>query len=259
MIDGLMISHKHQPTAFIFSHPNHELASIGLITRLNPYRIIYITDGGGEKRCNETRDVLNSLGLADNVVFMNLSEDSFYEAIASSDCKYFESISRYIRTELSYEVPRYIFCDAVEFYNPTHDMTYPIVKSLNLSSTVFEIPLVYQDLTGNTVIQNPPESLKINSVCISLTEKEEELKSYLFKSKYHSLGEEMEYLISSDINLTKFEWVIKDRGFPIFPMHDQAIRYDVRGSELAAQNMCNVAITYKDHYVPLATMILENG
>ena len=187
------------------------------------------------------------------------SEDSFYGAIVSSDYKYFESISIYIRNELLREVPRYIFCDAVEFYNPIHDMTYPIVKSLDLSSTVFEIPLAYQDLTGNTVIQKPPESLKISSVCISLTEREEKLKSYLFKSKYHSLGEEMEYLISSDINLTKFEWVIKDRSFPIVPMHDQAIRYDMRGSELTAQNMFNVAITYRDHYVPLATKILENA
>jgi len=258
MIDWLTTSQEHHATAFIFSHPNHELASLSVIARLNPYRIIYITDGGGEKRCNETRDVLTDLGLVNNATFMNLSEDSFYAAITSLDCKYFESISRYIRNELLCDVPRYIFCDAVEFYNPIHDMTYAIVQSLNLPSTVFEIPLAYQDLNGNTIIQKPPESLKTNSVCIPLTEKEEELKSYLFKSKYRSLGKEMEYLISSDINLTKFEWIINDRSLPIFPMHDQVIRYDMRGSKLAAQNIFNVAITYRDHYVPLITKILEN-
>ena len=43
--------------------------------------------------------------------------------------------------------PRQVLCDAVEFYNPLHDMSLPIVAAaLNggADAAVFEVPLVYQ-------------------------------------------------------------------------------------------------------------------
>ncbi len=257
MINELLLE-EPKSTVFVFSHPNHELASIGMIARLQPCRIIYITDGGGENRCNETKNVLSELGLTDNAVFMNLSEDSFYKAILRLDCEYLKKISRRIMDELEFETSPYVFCDAVEFYNPIHDMTFPIVKSLGRSSNVFEIPLAYQNLFGDIVLQKPPESLKSNSICISLTESENHLKKYLFQSKYKSLGNEMERLIEADVSLTKFEWLIKDREFPILPMYDQVIRYNIRGSELTSKMTYAQPITYKENYVPLTTRILKN-
>jgi len=258
MINELLLK-EDKSTVFVFSHPNHELASLGRISRLQPCRIMYITDGGGENRCNETKNVLSELGLTDNAVFMNLSEDSFYNAILNLDYEYFQKISQGIMDELKCETSPYIFCDAVEFYNPIHDLTFPIVQSLSLSSTVFEIPLAHQTLAGDVVLQKPSERLKSNSICISLTESEKKMKDYLFQSKYNSLGDEMDRLIEADVSLTKFEWLIKDRDCPILPMCDQVIRYDIRGSELTSKMIYDQPITYREHYVPLTTRILKNG
>ncbi len=45
----------------IFSHPNHEIAVLGTIARLQP-EFLFLTDGGGQDRVDETKE-----GLADYV------------------------------------------------------------------------------------------------------------------------------------------------------------------------------------------------
>jgi hypothetical protein len=255
----LDIFNEQEKFAFVFSHPNHELALLGVIRRLKPHRIIYITDGGSQVRCNETRDVLHELDLIKNSIFMGLSENSFYDAILNIDCNYFKKIAKCIANHLGNEaLSTYsIFCDAVEFYNPIHDMTLPIVRSLQSFSRVFEIPLIYQNATREFIIQKPPEDLREFSTYILLVEDETRLKKCFFESKYNSLGDEMNYLIERDQELTKYEWFMKGRECPISPMKDQIIRYDERGRELASRRIYSRSITYQQHYFPLVTTLLK--
>ena len=143
---------QSRPIVFLFSHPNHEVAAFGMIKRTQPCRVIYMTDGGGEHRVNETKRVLSQIGLGENAVFLNRSEDSFYNGILNLDCDYFEALSETIKNLLKNLARPYIFCDAVEFYNPVHDMTLPIATSLGRLSTIFEVPLVYEDVNGDTFV-----------------------------------------------------------------------------------------------------------
>jgi hypothetical protein len=46
---------------FVFSHPNHEGAVLGMVQRLRPH-LVFLTDGGGERRVNETRAALPEPG-----------------------------------------------------------------------------------------------------------------------------------------------------------------------------------------------------
>ena len=62
------------PTLVVFSHPNHELAILGLLQRLRP-KIVYLTDGGGPKRISETEEGLASVGLLNQATFLNYTEN----------------------------------------------------------------------------------------------------------------------------------------------------------------------------------------
>ena len=68
----------------VFSHPNHEVAVLGTIFRLNPH-IVYLTDGGADARVAETREALQNFEPA-SVHFLNHTEKSFYDALLGRDC-----------------------------------------------------------------------------------------------------------------------------------------------------------------------------
>jgi hypothetical protein len=52
---------------FVFSHPNHEGAVLGMIQRLRPH-LVFLNDGGGERRVSETRAALAQIGLLERVI-----------------------------------------------------------------------------------------------------------------------------------------------------------------------------------------------
>ena len=250
---------KNRPVIFLFSHPNHEVAAFGMIYRLRPIKLIYLTDGGGEHRVNETKAVLTKIGLAENAVFLNRREDSFYNALLDLDCGYFEALSGTIRDLLIGFVAPYIFCDAVEFYNPVHDMTLPIAKSLGRFSTIFEIPLAYEDTNGNTFVQKPPNVSGPDAISVPLNKEEKRLKEYFLQTVYRSLGEQMDLLIKFDASLIEGEWFLTDRGWPISPKCGQVIRYDARGKKLVSEKAYARNITHEGNYVPLTTEFLRRG
>jgi hypothetical protein len=109
----------------VFSHPNHELAVFGLVQRLHPH-LIFLTDGGGAERVGQTERGLERIGLRDRAHFLNYTEAAFYEALIEGDVHLFREVARNLRAWLDCIRPAQVLCDAVEFYNPVHDLSLPI-------------------------------------------------------------------------------------------------------------------------------------
>ena len=115
------------PATMVFSHPNHEVAVLGTIFRLRPH-IIYLTDGGADARVAETKEALRSYQPA-SVHYLNHTEQSFYDALLGEDLPFYRAVSQEIRSLFRNLDGDAIYCDAVEFYNPVHDITLPIVRA----------------------------------------------------------------------------------------------------------------------------------
>src|SRR5262245_11842031 len=109
------------PRAVVFSHPNHEIALFGWLHRTKP-PIVYLTDGGGEARVAQTRAGLRSIGCLDRATFLGHTEASLYEALLGRDLRFWRALAEQVRAALAVHAPRQVFCDAVELYNPVHDM-----------------------------------------------------------------------------------------------------------------------------------------
>jgi len=236
-------------TICVFSHPNHELSIFGLLRRMRP-TLVFLTDGGGEHRINETRKGLASLGLEDRAIFLPYTEKSFYDGLLHVDSGFFYGVSTQLRTILQSDKPEQILCDAVEYYNPVHDMTLPLLVNANDSSwdRIFEVPLIYQKPDGSFGVQCAPDSQE-NRIEISLTDLESVLKRGALENTYKILKNTLgTVLLSSPAALEKE--TLFPASTPLrWPDAGRFLRYDRRGKELMARGEVSSEITHAYHFL----------
>lgn len=247
-------------TVVVFSHPNHELAIFGLLGSLRP-TILYLTDGGGERRVEQTRRGLASIGIADRARFLGYTEKSFYDALLERDCGFYAAVVARVGEELLSLRPARVLCDAIEFYNPVHDMSLPIVRAAlrgGPAAEVFEVPLVHQR-EGDT------ESYRIQRSCdpargrpVEWRLRPEELEAKLAARDriYTILTEQMGPLISG-IPLADLavEVVTPAPATLPEPGGGAVLRYERRAQLLLERGEIERAITYAGHYRPVATSL----
>jgi hypothetical protein len=246
-------------TVMVFSHPNHELAIFGLLQRLRPH-LVYLTDGGGAGRVNETRRGLQRIGLAERADFLNHSEASLYDALLDRNLALYREVVAQVRERLAARRPRQVFCDAVEFYNPLHDMSLPIVRAAldGTDAELFEVPLVYQTVGQREAyeVQRMPPSRRAGQVEVQLSERELATKLQARDSGYALLQQQMGPVLSS---ISDEHWC-KEIVAPAAPhlpkpVADCVLRYEWRGQTLLDRGEVAQRITYTEHYLPIATSL----
>lgn len=248
-------------TVCVFSHPNHELAIFGLLKRLKP-TLVFLTDGGGEHRINETKRGLASLGLEDRAIFLPHTEQSFYDGLLHVSQGFFYDVAGEVREILKKEKPEQILCDAVEYYNPVHDMTLPIVSNADGASWdgIFEVPLIYQRPDGSFGVQTAPES-QLDRVEFLLTEEESASKRNALENIYTILRDMLgQVLLSCPAALQK-ETIFPATTPMRWPDPGRFLRYERRGKELMADGKVPSEITHAYHFILLAAHLtgVANG
>jgi len=256
----------------VFSHPNHEVVAFGLLGRLKP-RIIYLTDGGGGRRITETRAGLARLGLLGRAVFLDHTEASFYEALLRKDAAFFRRVADEVR-EAAGGIPRQAFCDAVEFYNPVHDMSLPVVLAAfgrsrahdDLAAilkgenpgpgfSAFEIPLVYEDEVGQVVINRAVPTRRNVEISLQLLPFEITTKATAWEDVYTVLTETFSSVVG-DPRMHQVEHLVPAGDPARFPGDGVAVRYDKRGAALRQRGEVAEVITRAVHYLPTVKALL---
>ena len=253
----------HARRLMIFGHPGHELALFGLLQRYRPL-IVIITDGGGEERVEESRAGLSSIALAESAVFLRFREAAFYEALLDNDIDFFWEVSEALHTEIARAQAEQIFCDAIEFYNPVHDMTLPLVLRAGeglAKPRVFEVPLVYQ--MRSTVeayqIQRVPDELK--EYCLDYELNPEELRlevlarDFIYRNLRGQVGPE--FLSVTQEHLAREEIAVAGDPFKTPQNSGKAIRYEWRAQELQKKGIIKRVITYADHWLPITRALMD--
>jgi hypothetical protein len=242
-------------TIMVFSHPNHEVAVLGTILRLRPH-IIYLTDGGGEARVDQTKQALQDYQPA-SVHYLNHSEQSLYDALVVGDAEFYRALASEVGDIIAKLGGEVVYCDAVEFYNPVHDITLPVVRAALATNDVgiFETPLIYQK-TGSVEtfeLQRVPGSLSSQEICIELSQKELEQKTATIESGiYKMLFEQLGNAIPDALlRQGRHEHFLKGRSYLPTPGPEQVLRYEIRGKQLKDAGIVPEVITLKKHYAPI--------
>lgn len=247
-------------TVMVFSHPNHELAVFGLVQRLRPW-MVFLTDGGGPRRVDETRRGLDGLGLLDRATFLNHPEAEFYDRLLARDHDYWRTVVARLRAVFAATTPVRVLCDAVEFYNPVHDLSLPLVRAaLAADVPVFEVPLVYQRPGANECyeVQRVPPSRAGAALGLALTAVELDRKVRARGDVYHCLDAQMGPVLDGvpPDRLAREEVVAAPAHVPP-PDAERVLRYDWRAQHLHATGAVSEAITWAEHYVPVAAALAE--
>ena len=241
-------------TLVVFSHPNHELAIYGFMQRVRPWSV-YLTDGGGNERVEQTRRGLARIGLIEKATFLNHSEASFYQALVDCDSGFFKRVADQVGDAIAAVSPEYVLCDAVEFYNPVHDLSLPIVRSaIKRSSAVsaYEIPLVYQKpgISESYQVQRMPQSRQTDCLSLDLSDEELEKKREARDQVYTILRDDMGPLLTSGFsNFARTEVVAaSDWSLPV-PSAERILRYEWRAELLRSQGVVQTPIMYGKNYL----------
>ncbi len=247
-------------TLIVFSHPNHELAIFGLLQRLRPH-LVYLTDGGGGDRLAQTRQGLESIGLLGHASFLDQTEKSFYDALLARDSEFYERIAHMVCASVQAHRPERIFCDAIEFYNPLHDISLPVVRAAlrgAVNTPVFEVPLIHQRPSEGEAyeVQRTWAAPHDHPVKLQLSEQELAAKVRARDRIYTSLTDQMGSLITelSSAHLA-LEFVAPARLSIPEPGPDVILRYEWRAQVLAERGEIEQKITYRQHYLPVASSL----
>jgi hypothetical protein len=247
----------------VFSHPNHEAAIFGMVRRLRP-KLVILTDGGGEPRPGQSRQGLARIGMLERASFLGFREQDFYTALLDRDHGYFQDVIARVRAAIDADAPEQVWCDAVEFYNPVHDLSLPIVRAAlgtRPQAAVFEVPLIHQK-AGDPErydIQRFPASRRRPSARVQLSAAEFADKLKVRDEVYDSLRQQLGPLLAS-LPADHFGTEIVGPAVEGLaePAGDQTLRYDRRAKLLLERGLVQRAITHAEHYLPMAEAMLPS-
>src|SRR6185503_5972515 len=94
------------PRLVVTGHPNHELAIFGFVQRARPH-LLFLTDGGGQERIDESRRALASIGALHRARFLGWREQTLYDALLARDVELLRRLAGEVRAELIAMAPRH--------------------------------------------------------------------------------------------------------------------------------------------------------
>jgi len=120
----LLTSELEGRSALVVAHPGHELRVYGWLELFQPVEFI-ITDGSGHEgrgRIDQTLSLLNEVGAEAGGLFGRFSDKIIYRALMNKDFRLFIEIIDELVDQLIAAKIEYVVGDALEGYNPTHDV-----------------------------------------------------------------------------------------------------------------------------------------
>jgi hypothetical protein len=110
--------------ALIVAHPGHELCVRGWLGLARP-QVFVLTDGSGrasQSRLTSTTKVLSEAGAASGSVYGRLTDQAVYTALLTHNYDLFIRLVEELAETFRRERISYVAGDAIEGYNPTHDV-----------------------------------------------------------------------------------------------------------------------------------------
>jgi len=159
--------------ALVVAHPGHELLVHGWLELARPL-VFVITDGSGrtnQSRLDSTTKLLNQTGAKRGGIYGRLTDHAGYSAILNHEFNLFIGLAAELAEAFIVERIDYVAGDAVEGYNPMHDVCRLVVNAaIKVASRArghrvanFEFSLIGQMVAG-------PEALRADEIWLQLDE-----------------------------------------------------------------------------------------
>ncbi len=235
----------------ILAHPGHELR-IHHWLKLKRPRVYLLTDGSGGRQSSRTRysrDVVEAAGATPGAVFGDIADSVWYEALLAGDKGFFVDVLTRISAELTDVRNLKIVSDAVDGYNPMHDMAHAFGSALN---TLLQKANEGRKHLCSAAIPNVPGVVEVE---IQLDSAARARKMAAVKA-YTPLAEEARHILERDPQCFDRERLISqhfDWEAPWTPEWERI------GTERVANNIYNRCITYSENVQPIVRQLISES
>ncbi len=253
---------QSHPTALVMAHPGHELRVHAWLARTRP-RVFVLTDGSGHQghgRLASTTKVLAQAGATCGPVFGRLSDRAAYQLILNRDVGAVTALAGELAAAFAQEQVGMVASDAVEGFNPVHDLCWVLTDAAARMATRRSGQLVRH---YDFALEAAPDSRAVGSCSDGLVRlvldaaawqrKLEAVQAYAelryeVERSFAGHGEDafrVELLRPVDANRTLAERV----GVPPF--------YESFGERRVAAGVYDRVLRFREHFLPLADAVRD--
>jgi hypothetical protein len=242
--------------ALIIGHPGHELRTFKFINDFKP-DVYIITDGSGsnnDSRIDNTIKILEKAGAKYIKLFTPFSDKEIYKLILDGQIDEIVKLKNLIKIQVNEKKYDFILGDALEGFNPTHDLCRYIINGI-----VYENNLSIQNYAVE-LDSAPDKAIEINNgntILLNLNTEELEMK-FDAGANYPELKFEVEKALEI-YGKTPFATEVFNKvenPVMITNWHTEYPYYETYGREKVLKGTYKTVIEFEKHMKPLAEALL---
>lgn len=244
--------------ALVIAHPGHELRVYGWMNIACP-RVFVLTDGSGRygpSRLQATTNILAQGGIEPGEIYGRFTDVEFYRAIVGRDFDLFLDLTRTLAGALVSREVDYVVSDAIEGYNPAHDVCRLIVDAAaEIASRSANRAIASYDtlLARGNYSQAPGADVRI--------ELDDELLARKLQAvrEYSELAAEVDRILKSEgKDCLRTECLRQVRRSELnVSFLTQPPYYEQYGEKQVTAGYYSEVLRYRDHVHPLAEALKE--
>jgi AcrR family transcriptional regulator len=255
-VDGtLQSSLPRGSAALIVAHPGHELRVHGWLESAHPVVMVFSDGSGrsGHSRLESTTRILARAGAHPGKIYGRFTDAEIYAALLNRDPAPFINLAAELSETLVREQVSYVVGDAVEGYNPAHDVCrYVINAAVALSERAARSPIANFDFLVVGQPKSCPDHLRTQAIWLKLSD--EALRRELAAARAYSE-------IAADVDSALAE--MGDEAFRVECLRPvargpitcgltgEAPFYERYGEEQVAAGHYKQVLRYSEHVAPL--------
>ena len=245
--------------ALVIAHPGHELSVYCWLSLVRPC-VFVLTDGSGQShqsRLHRTTSILNSRGARPGSIYGRLRDAEIYLAILNGEVDLFINLARELAEALVRDRVDYVVGDAIEGYNPAHDLCRLVTNAaVKLSCRMGNCVENFDVLLAHKPANYPPArmagAMRIDADDQMLSQKLQAARDY------SELAVDVNRIVEREgIDELRTEYlrpVSEDSHNGVSWDHPY---YEVYGAERVAAGYYAQVIRYREHVLPLADALRQ--
>lgn len=249
-----------EKAALVIAHPGHELRVYQWLRLTRPLCFV-LTDGSGgtgKSRLDSTTKLLEQNGARMGSIYGRLTDREIYSAIMKGELDLFIDLSEELVGELVREEIDCVVGDAIESYNPAHDVCrFMINAAVGIASRKRDQPLRNFEVLLKSETPNGGEAMIGEAIRINLDEDDVSRKLEAAHA-YHELAGDVDQILKREgIQAIQTEWLqpVSNRGISI--NQPEAPFYELHGEKQVAAGYYEQVLRYREHVLPIARALLD--
>ena len=221
--------------------------------------VFVLTDGSGpsdQPRLESTSRLLEQVGARSGRIFGRLTDRELYQSILGRDFGIFIRLTEELSEALAGEPVDYVAGDAIEGYNPAHDVCRFIVNAaVEIVRRRYDRSLDNFDF----LLAGPPDAcpahLRDGAHCLSLNEVDFKRKINAARGYPELLPEVASALNANGLHAFRSECLRPVRDSNKRYALEEPPFYELHGEKRAATGFYREVLRYREHMLPLAEAI----